>query len=79
MASAYDPTSQQDFPTSAKPVFLLLGFLIVVLVGFLVYLYFDSQQSSSEKLPEELKLGVEELIDQKGIPLSPGSSRLEDN
>ena len=64
MADKIDPTVQQYFPTSAKPVFIRLGILLTVLVAIIVWLYIDSHSDTSQKLSEEEQRQVEGIINQ---------------
>lgn len=66
MAEEFDPTTQQNFPTSAKPVFLRLGLLIAVLIAIMTYLYLDGRPEEAEDVPEDVQREIDELMRQRG-------------
>lgn len=64
MADKIDPTVQQYFPTSAKPVFVRLGILLVALLAMIVWLYIDAHSGQVQKLPQDKREQVESIINQ---------------
>jgi len=50
------PSFPEQFPTSAKPVYLRYGVLVVVLSAIFAYLYFEGRPEAPVSQPSPLEL-----------------------